>query len=407
MARRWTPFERVLGAELVSNFGSMLSRLAIPWLAALALDATPWQMGWLLVADVVAGALGSLVLGAWVDRRPLRSVMVWADLWRAALLLALAGLAWHQWLTWWLLVLAAAASGLLGVAFELARSAWIARASEAEALAGRNAALSASGSVAEALAFGLGGWLYQGLGAVVALAVDGVSYLVSAACLRGVPEAEPGGTPTEARTPTESLTPAIWWAGTRAGWQAVWADAALRQLAVIEALVAAGMSLAGTSYMIFVTRDLGFAPGPLGMMFALGSLGALAGAALAPRLGRRWGPGPAMGAGLAAMSLGGLAVALAPDAGLLGAALLISQQIVGDAGHTVRDVHDRTWRQSAAPPGMQASVDGGLRAVGHAATLLGALGGGALATALGTRSALLGSAALLGLAAVCAVRRLR
>lgn len=398
MARRWTPFERVLGAELVSNLGSMLSRLAIPWLAALSLGATPWQMGWLLVADVAAGALGSLVLGAWVDRRPLRSVMVWADLWRAALLLLLAALAWHQWLTWWLLVLAAAASGLLGVAFELARSAWIARASETEALAGRNAALSASGSVAEALAFGLGGWLYQGLGAVVALAVDGFSYLASAACLRGVPEAEPDV------APTENLTAATWWAGTRAGWQAVKADAVLRKLAAIEALVAAGMSLAGTSYMIFVTRDLGFEPGPLGMMFALGSLGALVGAAVAPGLGRRWGPGRAMAAGLAATSLGGLAVALAPDAGVLGAALLIGQQIVGDAGHTVRDVHDHTWRQSAAPPAMLASVDGSLRAIGHAATLVGALGGGALATALGTRSALLGSAALLGLAAACAVR---
>ena len=38
----------VLAAEGVSNFGSMLSRLAIPWLAALVLQATPSKMAALL-----------------------------------------------------------------------------------------------------------------------------------------------------------------------------------------------------------------------------------------------------------------------------------------------------------------------------------------------------------------------
>ena len=56
-------FRRVLGAEVVSNFGTMLRRLAIMWIATLVLQATPFEMGLLLVADVLAGALGSLLLG--------------------------------------------------------------------------------------------------------------------------------------------------------------------------------------------------------------------------------------------------------------------------------------------------------------------------------------------------------
>ena len=56
-------FQRVLAAEMVSNFGSMLSRLVVPWLATLALSATPFEMGLLLMADVVAGACGALLLG--------------------------------------------------------------------------------------------------------------------------------------------------------------------------------------------------------------------------------------------------------------------------------------------------------------------------------------------------------
>jgi len=50
-------FGRVLAAEGISNFGSMLSRLAIPWVATLLLAATPLQMGWLRVADVATRLL--------------------------------------------------------------------------------------------------------------------------------------------------------------------------------------------------------------------------------------------------------------------------------------------------------------------------------------------------------------
>ena len=72
-------FQRVLAAEIVSNFGSMLSRLVLPWLATLVLTATPFEMGLLLMADVVAGACGSLLLGAVVDRMRKRAVMLAAD----------------------------------------------------------------------------------------------------------------------------------------------------------------------------------------------------------------------------------------------------------------------------------------------------------------------------------------
>ena len=388
-----TAFRRVLGAEAVSNLGSMLSRLAIPWFATLSLNATPWQMGWLLVADVAAGALGALWLGGWVDRQPARRVMLLTDGLRALLLLTLAALAAAGLLQWWMLAVAAGLSGLWGVGFELARSAWMARASAPESLAERNAALSATGSIVEAIAFAIGGWLYQGLGAVAALAVDGLSYLGSALCLRKVPEAAPAS----AEVPADSTR---WWSDIRAGFETLWQRPALRGLAGIEALTALSMSLAGTSYMIYVSRDLALDPGPLGMVFALGGLGSVAGAALAPMLGRRWGAGRAMTAGLAAMAVGAACIPLASSAGLVALGLLALHQLVGDAGHTLRNVHDATWRQTATPPDRLARVDGSLRGIGHAVTLAGALGGGAAATLWGARSALIASAVLLGFAAL-------
>jgi MFS family permease len=401
-------FRRVLAGEGVSNFGSMLSRLALPWLATLALDATPLQMALLLVADVAAGAAGALFLGTLVDRLPKRSVMIATDLARAGVLGALASLAVAQCLSIWLLAAAAALTGLLTMAFELARSAWVAQSVAAAQLPARNAQLAAMGSASETVAFALGGWLYQLLGAVLALGVDALSYLLSAACLWGVRsgrgDAAPDGAVAAAPTPGRQHG---FLEETMGGIAMIRASPPLRALATLEILVAMAGSIAGTSYMIYVARDLAFGTGALGMIFATGGLGAFAGATLAPRLGRHAGSGNAMTIGLVLGALGTLCIPLAPGATLLGAALLVAHQVIGDGGMTIFDVHDRTLRQTLVAPELLARVDGGLRSLGRLATLVGALGGGALATAFGARVAFMVMVALLGLAAAVAHHRLR
>lgn len=390
-------FGRVLAAEGISNFGSMLSRLAIPWVAALLLVATPWQMGLLLVADIAAAVFGSLLLGGTIDRAGKRRVMLAADLGRAAVLAAVALLAWNGVLSFAVLLAAAAAGGLLTVVFELARSAWMAQRLPAAALATCNAKLSLVGSLTETAAFALGGWLFQWLGAVVALMADALSYVASAFALRGVAEAPPATTPAPERALLARLAH-----DAAEGLRIVFAHRGLRAIAALEVLLALTFSLGGTSYMIFVARDIGFATGWLGVIFALGGLGAMAGASIAPALGRRVGPGRAMAIGLALFAAGAACIPLVAAPGLLGAALLVAHQIVGDAGHTVHDIHDRTLRQTAVPAERLARADAGLRAIGQGAMLAGALGGGLLATALGTRPSLALAAVLAAAAAVLA-----
>lgn len=381
-------FRRVLAAEAVSNFGAMLSRVAIPWVAALVLNATPFEVGLLLVADVAAGALGGLALGTLVDARGTRVMMVATDMGRAAVLAAIALLAWSGHLALWMLVACAAASGVLTIAFELARSSWMAQRVVDADLPKANARLSFVMSVSETVAFALGGWIYQALGAALALAIDAASYALSALLLRGTPE-------TPVRVDPELKAG---WDGfkrrTREGVDAIRASPALRRLALVNALVALGVSLAGTSYMIFVARDLAFTTGLLGLIFAVGGLGALAGAALAPWAGERLGAPRAMAAGLLLLAIGAACIPLAPGATVLGVALLVAHQLVGDAGHALFNVHDRTTRQRAVAPHLLARADAGLRTVWQLAMLAGALGGGVLATAFGTRWALAISALL-------------
>jgi Na+/melibiose symporter-like transporter len=391
-------FRRLLAAEVVSNFGSMLTRLVIPWVAALVLEASPFEMGLLLVADVVAGAAGSLVLGTLVDRASKRRVMIGADLARAAIIALLALAVWRGVATIPLLIVAAAGSGLLSITFELARSAWIAQNVPARALTVRNSQLSAAGSVTEAVSFGVGGWIYQALGGALSLAADAVSYLVSAAFLWRMPERR-----RAAPAATGWPRAADVWADARAGVAALWRERTLRALAVLEVLVALGMSLAGTSYMIYVAREIGFDTGVLGMIFAVGGVGSALGAALAPAFGRRAGSGMAIVSGLLLLAVGAALVPLAGAATWLGAVLLVGHQLVGDAGHVLYDIHDRTLRQSVTPGELLARVDAGIRTLGQSATLAGALAGGTLAVVIGARGALIVSAGMFAVAAAVAL----
>jgi hypothetical protein len=184
---------------------------------------------------------------------------------------------------------------------------------------------------------------------------------------------------------------------------ALWRERTLRALAVLEVLVALGMSLAGTSYMIYVAREIGFDTGVLGMIFAVGGVGSALGAALAPAFGRRAGSGMAIVSGLLLLAVGAALVPLAGAATWLGAVLLVGHQLVGDAGHVLYDIHDRTLRQSVTPGELLARVDAGIRTLGQSATLAGALAGGTLAVVIGARGALIVSAGMFAVAAAVAL----
>ncbi|HTN49327.1 MAG TPA: MFS transporter, partial [Burkholderiaceae bacterium] len=181
-------FRRVFAAEVISTFGSLMSRLAIPWLAVLVLQASPSAMALLAVADVAAGALAALLLGALVDRWPKRRTMIAADLARAAMLASVPVTAALGGLTIGWLVVVVAVNGALAVAFELAQSAWIARSIAHEDLTRRNSVLAAGNAATEAASFGITGWLFQWLGAIVVMVADALTYIASALLLAKISE---------------------------------------------------------------------------------------------------------------------------------------------------------------------------------------------------------------------------
>lgn len=373
-------FRQLLAAELVSLFGSLVGRTALPFVAILFLDARPMAVALLGVADIVAGFASALLLGAWVDRWPKRRTMLVADVARAVLMATVPLAAWLGFLSMPLLFAVALGCGVLGVAFELAYAALLPRLVEPAALLHANSRVAAGSAVVETASFGLGGWLVQWLSAPLAVLVDAVSFAVSALLVwRAKVPADGGG--------ASAAAPSVWREASE-GIHVIRRDPILRALAAVEFFVAGGSAMYGAVFLLFLSRELHFAPGVLGLIFAVGGLSSFAGAMLAEKLGRRWPAGPLMICGLALMAASMFLPALATSAGIVGILLLIGQQAVGDGGFTLYQINDTVLRQTRAPPEALARVVAGIRFVGLAAMLMGAVAAGWLAELASARAAI-------------------
>ena len=84
----WTnrAFVRVWSAATISVFGTLITRVALPFAAIIVLGSGAVEVAVLRGLELGAMLLVGLVAGAWVDRLRRRPVLIWADLGRAALL---------------------------------------------------------------------------------------------------------------------------------------------------------------------------------------------------------------------------------------------------------------------------------------------------------------------------------
>ncbi|TFG69340.1 MAG: MFS transporter, partial [Thermomicrobiales bacterium] len=250
-------FVRVWGAATISIFGSLVTRIALPLAAILVLGSGALEVALLRSLDLGATLVFGLIAGAWVDRLRRRPVLIWADLGRAVLLgsvpvaFALGILGYPQ------LLVVSGLTAILTTFFDAADNAYLPTIVERDGLVEANSALAASGSAAEFTAFGLSGFLVQALTAPIAIAIDAVSYLVSAALLVTIRRPEPPAPTPEDR---ESVFTEI-----RVGLGIVRHDPILRAFALAKMSLEALWGIFGAIWFLFVLDDLKLGPAVLGV----------------------------------------------------------------------------------------------------------------------------------------------
>jgi MFS family permease len=385
-------FVRLWTGETISIFGSLIGRTALPFTAILVLDAGPIQIALLSAAELVPAFLAGPFVGVWVDRLRRRPTMIAADIGRFALLGTIPVAHLFDALTMEQLYAVAFFVGILTISFDVAYLSYLPTLVNRDQLLEGNSKLAASSSVAEIGGFSLSGWLVQLVTGPVTILIDAVSFLFSAAFVAAIRAPEPPPTPAEERTSVrEEFSEGV---------RFLVRDPILRPLAASAVTLELAWRLFGAVFLVFVTKDLGFRPGLLGMTFAVGGVSSLFGALLARRSAVRFGLGPSMWGGLILMSVSMLFIPLAQGATAMAVALLVAQQLVGDGGATVFEINQVSLRQSVTPERMLGRVNAAIRLTSLAAMLIGSLMGGVMGETVGLRPTLIAGAGAVFVAAL-------
>jgi MFS family permease len=373
-------FARLWSAQAVSVFGTQITFLALPLVAVITLDATPFQIGALAALGAAPALLVGLLVGAWVDKRSRRPLMIACD-WGRAALIGLVPLAWAlDFLSIGLLFAVAFGAGALTLVFDVAYRSYLPALVGRERLVDANSQLELSRSAAEVAGPGTAGLIVQFANAPVALIVDAVTFVLSALSLHGIRLKEDL---REVERESGSL-----FADALTGLAAVWANPVSRALILNAAMISLFNAMFEAVYLLYAVRELGVNAGLIGLISAAGGGGFVAGAMASSRAIQRVGIGRSIIAANVLVALSDLVLPLAGGSIALVVCLLIVGQVSFGLSLTVFNVGQISLRQQTARDGLQGRTHAAFRVVAGVGIPVGALFGGLLGETIGLRSAL-------------------
>lgn len=347
-------FLLLVSGQAVSSTGSQISLVAFP-LLMLALTNSPALAGLMTALRGLPFVLLCLPVGALVDRWDRKRVMILSDAGRAIALgsipvaLALGHLTYVQ------LALVSLIEGSLFVFFNLAESACIPHVVAKEQLTaatGQNEVLySLSAMVGPAL-----GPILYGLGSAVPFLADAISYGVSMFSLYFI----------RAQFQEErSAVASNLWSEIGDGLTWLWHNRLIRFLAVLTL----GLTVPCSGYvliLIVLAQHMHASNAAIGLIFACGGIGSIAGSLMASPLQRRFGFGRVMIVTTWIWVLSWLFYALAPNPLLLGLANAVSFIVV-----PIYMVVQYSYRLATIPDHLQGRVNSVFRLIAFGGQPLG------------------------------------
>ncbi|MET7752180.1 MFS transporter [Micromonospora sp. NPDC005367] len=284
-------------AQSLSAAGDAFAFLAVPLLVLHATGSVA-QMG-LLTAVAGAASVGAGIFGGvLVDRYDRRTLMIGVDVVRLVLY-GVIPLAWLAGPQVWLLFLVLPICEAAGMLFQIAAVASVPALVDRDRITEANGRLQATFALTAVAGPLLAGVVSARVGPTMALAVNAMSFAVSAVGLRMIrfrPRSEVQGVVRREKPLAEFL----------AGARFLWRQPVLRALTVLLA-VFIFLTYGFTDVLVYhVKHDLGGTDGTVGAVLGLAALGTVAGALLVAPLRRRRGFGTAW---IGAQLLCGLALA--------------------------------------------------------------------------------------------------
>jgi MFS family permease len=377
---RHSDFMKLWGAETVSQLGTHVSQLALPFVAIIALKASAFEVALLGVVELAPFILISLPAGVWVDRLRRKPILVVSDLGRAALLASIPIAHWLGALTIWQLYIVGFAVGIFTVFFDVSYQSYLPSLVARDQLLEGNAKLEISRSGTQLAGPGIAGGLVAALTAPVAVLLDAISFMASAVFLFAIRKEEAPAPTRAQRQAGPGMKTEV-----KEGLRWVLGNRYLRWIAASTATFNLFGSIIFSIFLVFAVRELDLGAGVIGAIFAVANVGYLAGALLANRLSRRFGVGPTIVIG-ASCSVSLLLLAAAPRSNPI--PFLIAAQAISSMGIPIYNITQISFRQAITPERLQGRMNSVMRFIVWGVMPLGSLLGGAIATWFSLRTAI-------------------
>ncbi len=373
-------FLKMWTGQSISELGSQVSQLAIPWLAAVGLHASPFAFSLLGVLGFLPFILFALPAGVWVDRLHRRRILILGDAARAVLL-ALIPILWAAGVLriWHLLVLQFVI-GIFTVFFDVAYQSYLPALIRREHLVDGNSKLQLTVSIAQVGGPSLAGGLIGAITAPYAIVADAISFVASSAFMIRMEHRE--SLPRhDAGDPRPKMWPQV-----KEGLAWVLGNRNLRAVAGCTGTSNFCTNLLFAVGLLYFVRVLHLSSIEVGAVFAVGSIGSIGGALLANRLQRRLGVGNTIVSTAALFSLGGLAFPLAPRAFPL--PVLMAGMALFGFGGVAYNIVQVSYRQAITPERLQGRMNAAMRWVVWGTIPLGTLAGGVIAQTFSLKASL-------------------
>jgi MFS family permease len=366
--------------QSISELGSQVSQLAIPWIAAVGLHASPLEFSILGMLGFLPFILFALPAGVWVDRLRRRPILIAGDLARAAILILIPLLWFLDALRMWQLLVLQFAIGIFTVFFDVAYQSYLPALVEREDLIDGNSKLQLTVSIAQVAGPSASGGLIAAITAPYAILLDAFSFLISAIFMLRI--RKPETLPERA----EGAPKPKMWPEVKEGLRWVVGHPWLRAIATCTGTSNFFGSLVFSIGLLYFTRSLHMSALQVGFVFGVGSVGSIVGALSANRMQRALGVGRTILVSIIPACVAMLAFPLAPKSFPL-PVLIIGQAAFG-FGAVAYNITQVSLRQAITPERMQGRMNAAMRWIVWGTIPLGTIAGGAIATAYGLRAAL-------------------
>lgn len=378
---RHADFKRLWAAQVVSAFGSRITRTALPIIAVSTLDQPDSIIGILMAMQLAPGVLLAMFAGGHVDRGDKRKILIGADLVRAGVVASLT-IAWACGILSMVhLIVVGAVVGAASALFQITDNTYLPELVGKEHLGEGNAKLESTDAVAEITGPASAGLLIAAIGAPLAVVIDALSYVWSAMWLGKIE------TRSERAVDAKPARSALRADDLRIGLRAVFGHPYVRWIVISHMVWSICGGFFISLYTPFCLRELELPNSIFGVIIAMGGVGSLAGALMSRWLVKTIGLGRTLVIASALSLACAVFIPLATGSIAIIVGFLVLHQLLSDGFAVAFVIQAVTLRQTVLPKDVLGRANAAIHVCTASLLPISAVVAGFLAEVIGIRNA--------------------